>query len=141
MPHVRIVAHQDDVGCMYDFAGTLTTKVARNFALGEELKPSNIIPRTCSSVGCWPSFIEVDGVDIVRAPDAATGAPATRRDMNAEVAWVTAADVLATEVDAGDTTNPSAVAARARKAATATDFIVQGEIVGGVPREQRAYVC
>lgn len=42
-----------------------------------------------------------------------------------DVGWeVTAADVLAAHVDAGETTNPSAVAARARKAATATDFIV-----------------
>lgn len=82
-------------------------------------------PHTCSSVGCWASFIESVGVDIVRAPDVATGAPATRRDMNVEAAWGTAADVLAAEVAAGDTTNPSVVAARARKAATAIDFIVQ----------------
>ena len=85
----------------------------------------------------------------MRAPDAAMGAPATRRDMNADVAWGTTADVLAADVDAGDTTNPSAVAARARKAATATDFIVRfrkkresGCVGGGnACKIYRAYVC
>lgn len=108
---------------LYDFDGTLTTDVTRTYTSGGT-KPDKLRSQTCSSVGCWASFIESDD-DIVRAPDAATGAPATRRDMNAEVAWGTAADVLATDVVAGDTTNASAVAARARKAATATDFIVQ----------------
>lgn len=86
-----------------------------------------MFPPTCSSVGCWPSFMDVDGVDILRAPDDATGALATRRDMKVDVACVvTPEDVLVAHVDAGDTTNPSAVKARARKAATAIDFMFAG---------------
>lgn len=76
---------------------------------------------TCSNVGCWLSFI----VDILRADVDDTGAPATRRGLKADVVCaLTDEDVLATLVDAGDTTNPSVVAARARKAATATDFML-----------------
>lgn len=74
--------------------------------------------------------MDVDGVDILRAPDEDTGALATRRDMKVDVACVVAAeDVLAAHVDAGDTTNPSAVEARARKAATAVDFILIASVM------------
>lgn len=69
--------------------------------------------------------MEVEGVDILRAP-VDTGAPATRRDMKGEDAGAAAAvaDFNAPAED-GDTTKPFAVAARARKAAAATDFIAK----------------
>lgn len=60
----------------------------------------------------------------MRAPDA-IGVPATRRDMKVDGACAaTTVDVLDIVVAAGDTTNPSAVAASVSNAATATDFMV-----------------
>lgn len=68
--------------------------------------------------------MDVDGVDILRAPDDDTGALATRRDIKVDEACVvTGEDVFAAHVDTGETTNPCAVEARARKAVTAIDFI------------------
>lgn len=73
--------------------------------------------------------MDVDGVDIFRAPDDATGALATRRDMNVDEACVvTAEDGRAAHVDAGETINASVVEARARKAATAVDFILMIDV-------------
>lgn len=74
-------------------------------------------------MGCCPSFIEVEGVDILRAP-VDVGAPATRRDMNGDFASEVAGTVVTPAAD-GDTTNAFAVAARARNAAAATDFMAK----------------
>lgn len=67
--------------------------------------------------------MEVEGVDILRAP-VDVDAPATRRDMNGDFAGEVAVTAV-TPVADGDTTNPFAVAARARNAAAATDFMAK----------------
>lgn len=65
--------------------------------------------------------MEVEDEDILRAP-VDVDAPATRRDMNGDFAGEVAGTAVTPAAD-GDTTNAFAVAARARNAATATDFI------------------
>lgn len=82
------------------------------------------VPLTCSSVGCWLSFIEAD---IFRAPED-VGVVARRRDMNEDVARATAgvADARDLDNDVADrfATNPSTATAKERNAVTATDFIL-----------------